>query len=50
MKIWKYAIIFVFKWKWYDEDFILKNLLLSEICAREKFVYKHSETKEYVKN
>ena len=30
-----------------------KNLLLFEICAREickKFVYKHSETIEYVKN
>ena len=37
----------------YVEDFILKHLLLleiytSEIC--EKFVYKHSETIEYVKN
>ena len=32
---------------------MLKHLLLSEICAREiceKFVYKHSETIEYVKN
>ena len=31
----------------------LNNLLLFEICAREiceKFVYKHSETIEYVKN
>ena len=35
------------------EDFTLKDLLLFEICAREireKFVYKHSETIEYVKN
>ena len=35
------------------EGFTLKNLLLSERCAREiyeKFVYKHSETTEYVKN
>ena len=35
------------------EDFTFKHLLLFEICARkirEKFVYKHSETTEYVKN
>ena len=34
----------------YVEDFTLKYLLLSEICAREiceKFAYKHSETIEY---
>ena len=51
-QIWKSANIFVFIWK-YVEDFILKHLLLSEICARElyeKFVYKHSETIAYVKN
>ena len=33
--------------------FTLKNLLLFEICASEtceKFVYKHSEITEYVKN
>ena len=53
MQIWKSANIFVFKWKWYVEDFTLKHLLLFEICAREiceKFVYKHSETIEYIKN
>ena len=47
MQIWKSANIFVFIWKYYVEDFILKPLLLFEICARkisEKFVYKHSET------
>ena len=36
-----------------SRSFTLKHLLLSEICARgicEKFVYKHSETVEYVKN
>ena len=52
MQIWKSAYIFVFIWKWYAGDFTLKHLLLSEICARdmcEKFVYKHSETKKYVK-
>ena len=52
MHIWKSANIFVFIWK-YAKDFTFKHLLLSEICAREiyeKFVYKHSETIEYVKN
>ena len=36
----------------YVEDFTIKQLLLFEICACEKcekFVYKHSETIEYVK-
>ena len=35
------------------EDFTLKNLLIFGICAPEiyeKFVYKHLETIEYVKN
>ena len=38
---------------WCVEDFTLKHLLLFGICAREiseKFVYKHLETIEYVKN
>ena len=51
-QIWKSAKIFVFILKQYDEDFILKNFLVFEICACEickKFVYKHSETIEYVK-
>ena len=47
MQIWKSARIFVFIWKQCVEDFTLKHLLLFEIC--EKFVYKHSETIEYVK-
>ena len=45
--------MFVFIRKQYVEDFTLKHLLLFEICAREiyeKFVYKYSETIEYVKN
>ena len=53
MQIWKLANIFVFVWKYYVEDLILKHLLLSELSARkicEKFVYRHSETIEYVKN
>ena len=53
MQIWKSAHIFVFIWKKYVEGFTLKHLLLSELYARkicEKFVYKHLETIEYVKN
>ena len=53
MHIWKSAYIFVFIWKWYIGDFILEYSLFFEICQREtceKFVYKHSETIEYVKN
>ena len=37
----------------YVENFTLKHPLLFEICAPEiceKFVYRHSETIEYVKN
>ena len=52
MQIWESANIFVFIWK-YAEDVTLGHLLLFEICAREiceKFVYKYSETIEYVKN
>ena len=53
IQIWKSAKIFVFIWKWYFEDFTLKHVLLFEICSREiceKFVYKHSQTMEYVQN
>ena len=53
MQIWKFANVFVFVWKQYVEGFTLKHLLLFEICARkicEKFICKHSETIEYVKN
>ena len=53
MQIWKSANIFIFIWKYHVEDFRLKHLLLFEICAHEiweKFVYKHSETINYVKN
>ena len=52
-QLWKSANIFVFIWKYYVESFTLKHPLLSEICALkicEKFVYKHSETIEYVKS
>ena len=50
---WKSANIVIFVRKQYVENFTLKHLLLFEICVRkvyEKFVYKHSETIEYVKN
>ena len=53
MQMWKSSYIPVFIWKKYVEDFTFKQLLLFEICARkicEKFVYKYSETIEYVKN
>ena len=52
MQILKSANIFVFIWKWYVEDFILKHILLFDKCAREiceTFIYKHSEIIEYVK-
>ena len=53
MQICKSSNIFALVWKWYVENFTLKHLLLFEIYAREmceKFVYKHSETIEYVKS
>ena len=53
MQIWKSASIFVFIWNPCVEDFTLKHLLLFEICPGEiceKFLCKHSETIEYVKN
>ena len=46
MQIWNSANIIVFAWKWYVENFTLKNLLLFEIYAREickKFVYKQKQ-------
>ena len=52
MRIWKSANTFVSIWKEYIEDFILKQLLLFEICAREireTFVYKHSEKQQMLK-
>ena len=53
MQIWKSANTLVFLLKEYVEDFTLKQLLHFDICTREiceKFVYKHSETIEYMKN
>ena len=53
MQIWKSTNIFVCIWKYYVEDFTLKQMLLFEICAHDIFetsVYKHWEAIEYVKN
>ena len=52
MQIWKSDNTFIFILI-YVEDFTQKHLLLFETWAREmceKFVYKHSETIEYLKN
>ena len=48
IQIWKPTSIFAFIWKYYVEDFTLRNLLLFEIC--KKSVYEHSETIGCVKN
>ena len=53
MHIWKSANIFVVTLKKDVEDFTLKHRLIFYICAGdicEKFVFRHSETKEYDKN
>ena len=53
MLVWKSANILVFIQKRHVEEFTLKHLLLSEICAREiceYFVSKHSETIVYGEN
>ena len=45
--------MFVFIRKKYVEDFVLKHLLLFDICAPKKckkFVCNYSETVKYVKN
>ena len=52
MQIWKSVNIFVFIWQ-YVEHFTSKHFLFFEIYACEicgKFVDKHSETIEYIKN
>ena len=53
MQTCKSANTFVFISKKYVEGITLKQLSLFETCPHEtwkKFVYKHSETMEYVKN
>ena len=53
MQIWKSLDIFVFTWKWYADVSTILHILISEICGGKIckiFVYKLSETIEYVKN
>ena len=53
MKIWKSPYMFVFIWGWYLEKFAFLILGIIELFSRkvcEMFVYKHTETIEYVKN
>ena len=52
MQIWKSPYIFLFIWKYFPENFaflILRILELYTRKVREMFVYKHTETIEYVK-
>ena len=47
------ANIFVIIWKYYGKYFTLKHLVIFKIYVRgryERFVYKHLERIEYVKN
>ena len=53
MQIWKSAYILVFINKQYPENFVFLFLRTLELYTRkncEVFVYKHTETIEYVKN
>ena len=53
MKIWKSPYMFVFTKKHYPENFaflVLGVLELYTLKVWEMFVYKHTETIEYVKN
>ena len=52
LQIWKSAYMFVFIWKYYVEDFTLKRFTHWDMCHEicEKFVYKHPEAIEYIKN
>ena len=52
MQIRKFPYMFVFIQKYYPEDFVCLLLGLLELYTRkvcEMFVYKHTETIEYVK-
>ena len=53
MQIWKSTYMFVFKYKYYPENFAFLILGILQLYTRkvcEMFVYKHIETIEYVKN
>ena len=45
-------IMFLFIWKYYPENFVFLTLRILELYARKVcvvFVYKHTETVEYIK-
>ena len=51
MQIWKSLYMFVSKWKQYPEYFVFLILWVFELFTHkvcEMFIYKHTETKEYV--
>ena len=53
MQIWKSPYRLVFLEKWYSENFAFLILGILELYTRkicEMFVYKHTETTEYIKN
>ena len=53
MQISKSPYIFLFIWKQHPENFVFLTLGIVELYTRKvckMFVYKHTETKEYVKN
>ena len=53
MQIWKFLYMFVLIQKYYPENFVFLILGFLELHTRkvlEMFVYKHTETIEYVKN
>ena len=53
MQIWKSPYIFLFIWKQQPENFGFLTLGIVELYTCkvcEMFVYKHTETIEYVKN
>ena len=53
IKIGKFPYMFVFTWKYCPENFVFLILGILELYTRkvyEMFVYKHTETIEYVKN
>ena len=52
MQIWKSFYMFQFRKKWYPENFAFLILRILELFIRkasEMFIYKHTETIEYVK-
>ena len=52
MQIWKSLCMYLFIWKYYPENFAFLILRIIELYTRKvcvMFVYKHTETKEYVK-